>query len=65
MSAEREVPVRRRRCYLVDIDSRGGQLPGGIIRTLDFTPYDPHRSGIRRTVPENLFSAIQPRGLTA
>ncbi|MDH4559091.1 histidine phosphatase family protein [Pseudomonas sp. BN417] len=50
---------------VLDIDSRGGQVLGGIIRTLNFTPYDPHKSGIRDTVLENLFNAIQPSGLTA
>lgn len=65
MSAEREVPVRRRRCCLVDIDSRGGQVLGRIIRSLGFTPYDPHKSGIRSTVRENLYSAIQPCGRSA
>jgi probable phosphoglycerate mutase len=49
---------------ILDIDTQGSQVLGGIIRTLNFTPYDPHKSGIRSTVLENLFSAIQPRGLT-
>jgi probable phosphoglycerate mutase len=48
---------------VVDIDMRGSQVVGGIIRTLNFTPYDPHKFGIRSTVLENLFSTIQPSAL--
>ncbi|MNQ44496.1 hypothetical protein D3C85_582560 [compost metagenome] len=50
---------------VLDIDSRDGQVLGAVIRTLNFTPYDPHKSGIHNTVLENLFNAIQPLGLTA
>ncbi|VVP67166.1 hypothetical protein PS918_00526 [Pseudomonas fluorescens] len=50
---------------VLDIDMQGHQVTGAIIRTLNFTPYDPHKSAIRNTVLENLFSAIQPNGLKA
>ncbi|WCM53839.1 histidine phosphatase family protein [Pseudomonas sp. WJP1] len=50
---------------VLDIDMQGSQVTGAIIRTLNFTPYDPHKSSIRNTVLENLFSAIQPDGLKA
>lgn len=50
---------------VVDLDSRGGQVQGAIIRTLNFTPYDPHKASIRATVLENLYSAIQPDRLKA
>lgn len=50
---------------IVDIDMRGSQVTDAIIRTLNYTPYDPHKSAIQNTVLENLFSAIKPDGLRA
>lgn len=50
---------------VLDIDMRGDQVLGALIRTLNFTPYDPHKAGIHGTVLENLLLAIQPAGLTA
>lgn len=45
---------------IIDIDSLGGQLHGAIIRTLNFTPYAPHKAGIHDTVLESLYRHIQP-----
>ncbi|NWL77709.1 histidine phosphatase family protein [Pseudomonas taiwanensis] len=50
---------------VLDIDMRGDQVLGALIRTLNFTPYDPHKAGIHGTVLENLFLAIEPAGLRA
>ncbi|MCO6057522.1 histidine phosphatase family protein [Pseudomonas sp. MOB-449] len=50
---------------VVDIDMRGDQVLRALIRTLNFTLYDPHKAGIHGTVLENLFLAIEPAGLTA
>ncbi|WP_271408029.1 histidine phosphatase family protein [Pseudomonas sp. Q1-7] len=50
---------------VLDIDMRGDQVLGALIRTLNFTPYDPHKAGIHRTVLENLFQAIEPTRLMA
>lgn len=50
---------------VLDIDMRGDQVLGALIRTLNFTPYDPHKAGIHGTVLENLFQAIEPTGLMA
>jgi len=50
---------------VLDIDTRDGQLLGAVIRTLNYTPYSPHKAGIHDTVLENLFRAIQPESLTA
>ena len=50
---------------VLDIDMRGSQVTDAIIRTLNYTPYDPHKSAIHNTVLENLFSAIKPDGLKA
>lgn len=50
---------------VLDIDMRGDQVLGALIRTLNFTPYDPHKAGIHGTVLENLFLALKPAGLRA
>lgn len=50
---------------VLDIDMDGPQVVRAIIRVQNFTPYDPAKSGIRQTVLENLFTAIDPRGLNA
>lgn len=50
---------------VLDIDMDGPQIVRAIIRVQNFTPYDPIKAGIRHTVMENLFTAIDPRGLSA
>ncbi|MNR13821.1 bifunctional RNase H/acid phosphatase [compost metagenome] len=50
---------------VLDIDMDGPQVVRAIIRVQNFTPYDPTKSGIRQTVMENLFTAIDPSGLSA
>lgn len=50
---------------IVDVDMRGTQVVRAIIRTLNFTPYDPSKAAIQQTVMEHLFSAIDPRRLRA
>ena len=50
---------------VLDIDMDGPQVVRAIIRVQNFTPYDPAKVGIRQTVMENLFAAIDPRGLVA
>ncbi|MNE60427.1 hypothetical protein D3C80_1555700 [compost metagenome] len=48
---------------VVDIDMCGSHVVGALIRTLNYTPYNPHKAGIHHTVLENLFSTIKPQGL--
>lgn len=48
---------------IIDIPSQALAPPGGIIRTLNFTPYNPHKAGMEGTVLEQLFSAIAPATL--
>lgn len=48
---------------IIDVDSNGPEVLGGIIRTLNFTPYNPHKAGLDGTVLENLFSALKPAAL--
>lgn len=50
---------------VLDVDSCDGQVLGAVVRTLNYTPYDPHKAGIHSTVLENLYSAIRPDGLMA
>tara|TARA_Y100001951_G_scaffold94328_1_gene90700 strand:+ start:21548 stop:22267 length:720 start_codon:yes stop_codon:yes gene_type:complete len=50
---------------VLDIDCRGDQVLGAVIRTLNYTPYNPHKVGVHATVLENLFSAIRPDALTS
>lgn len=50
---------------VLDIDMDGPQVVRAIIRVQNFTTYDPAKAGIRQTVMENLFTAIDPRGLNA
>lgn len=49
---------------VLDIDMRDEQVISSLIRMLNFTPYDPPKAGIRETVLEHLFGAIQPNELT-
>ncbi|MNZ37838.1 Alpha-ribazole phosphatase [compost metagenome] len=49
---------------VLDVDTQGGQVAGAIIRTLNFTPYDPHKSAIRHTVMENLHRSMDPSAVT-
>lgn len=48
---------------IIDVASDAPAAPGGIIRTLNFTPYNPHKAGVDGTVLEDLFSAIAPAAL--
>ncbi|MDU9394114.1 histidine phosphatase family protein [Pseudomonas sp. zfem002] len=48
---------------IIDVASDAPATPGGIIRTLNFTPYNPHKAGVDGTVLEELFSAIAPAAL--
>ncbi|MDH4582814.1 histidine phosphatase family protein [Pseudomonas sp. BN415] len=48
---------------ILDVDSLGPEVLGGIIRTLNFTPYNPHKTGLSGTVLENMFSALKPAAL--
>ncbi|MGE8409164.1 MAG: histidine phosphatase family protein [Pseudomonas sp.] len=50
---------------IVDVDSDGSEVLGALIRTLNFTPYNPHKAGLVGTVLENLFSALEPAALHA
>ncbi|MDT4781364.1 alpha-ribazole phosphatase [compost metagenome] len=43
---------------VLDIDMRGGEVLGAIIRTLNYTPYDPHKNGIHHTVMEHVLQRI-------
>lgn len=48
---------------VVDIDMQGGTAIRTIIRTLNFTPYDPLKANVRDTVLESLFRAIEQAGV--
>ncbi|MFJ3485932.1 histidine phosphatase family protein [Pseudomonas sp. NPDC090202] len=47
---------------ILDIDTCGQQVQGAILRTVNFTPYNPQKTGIHDTVMENLYRDIQPAG---
>lgn len=47
---------------VLDIDSHGQHRYQATLRTLNYTPYDPHKAGIRDSVLEHLYRAIQPSG---
>ncbi|TDF84034.1 histidine phosphatase family protein [Pseudomonas sp. H9] len=50
---------------VLDIDMDGPRVVRALIRTQNFTPYDPVKTGIGPTVMEHLYSAIDPRRLHA
>ena len=50
---------------IVDIDMAGAQVTHACIRTLNYTPYDPGKASIDKTVMEQLHAAIDPRRLHA
>lgn len=50
---------------VLDIDMHGPRVLRALIRTQNFTPYDPAKTAIEQTVMEHLYSAIDPRRLHA
>ena len=50
---------------IVDIDMAGTQVTHACIRTFNYTPYDPGKASIDKTVMEQLHAAIDPRRLRA
>lgn len=50
---------------VLDIDMDGPRVVRALVRTQNFTPYDPAKVGIGHTVMEHLYSTIDPRELHA
>ncbi|WP_085727237.1 histidine phosphatase family protein [Pseudomonas sp. R37(2017)] len=50
---------------VLDLDTRDGAVQGAILRTVNFTPYNPHKAGIHATVMESLYHTIHPDGPAA
>lgn len=50
---------------IVDIDTRGTEILSRVIRTQNFTAYNPGKIGLSETVLENLFNALKPDWLNA
>ncbi|TFY87400.1 histidine phosphatase family protein [Pseudomonas kairouanensis] len=47
---------------ILDIDTYGDQVQNAILRTVNFTPYNPQKTGIHDTVMEHLYRGIHSAG---